>query len=657
MKLTILILVVFLAIPVYLVAQTLPATPPSGYDQVRNNIPHGQVSYFYYQSSVTNTQRRARIYLPPGYSTSNTYSVLYLLHGIGGNEDEWYNSGAPHVILDNLIADGRINPFVLVLPNGKMEGYSDDFAAFDAFTPDLLNSLIPHIESNYSVSSNRDNRALAGLSMGGGQSLNIGLPNVDIIPYIGGFSSAPNTYSNDRLFPDPAFTRQQLKLLFLSIGTNDSLKSFNDGVSNFCNSNNIPHTYFIIQGAGHDWNVWKQSLWNFAQMADAAGLTGDVGPTSEPTEVPTPGPTQVPGTISIACGSSSDVENFLADQYYSGGSTYNNSNTVDVSQITSNTPPAALFNNERYGEMSYSIPGFTSGNSYIVTLYFAETYLTNSGERVFNVSINGTAALSNFDIYAAAGGQNIAVAREFTANADSSGEIAIQFTSVTENPKINGISIQPGTGPTVAPTSAPTNPPGDCNVFFNPANSSQGVNSTFQVDVVVDSGNQELAAYGFDITYNANVLNVVDVEEGAEGFLSAANTQNPGEISASGFDTSGTGPGSDLQVLIITFNAIAEGTSTLGMYVDELVDGGTNTIGTACGENGSVEVTDSMTGDTNGDGVIGIVDALLIAQYYVELDPEGFIPGNADTNCDGEIGIVDALLVAQYYVGLINNFC
>jgi enterochelin esterase-like enzyme len=205
-----------------------------------------------------------------------------LLHGIGGNEDEWYSNGAPHVILDNLIADGRIDPFVLVLPNGKMEGYSDDMAAFDAFTPDLLNSLIPYIESNYSVYTDRDHRAVAGLSMGGGQSLNIGLPNVDIIPYIGGFSSAPNTYSNSRLFPNPTNTRNQLKLLFLSIGTNDGLKSFNDGVANFCNSNNIPNTYFIIQGAGHDWNVWKQSLWNFAQMACNAGFTGDTGPTSEP---------------------------------------------------------------------------------------------------------------------------------------------------------------------------------------------------------------------------------------------------------------------------------------------------------------------------------------------------------------------------------------
>jgi hypothetical protein len=387
--------------------------------------------------------------------------------------------------------------------------------------------------------------------------------------------------------------------------------------------------------------------------------------TVEPTPTGTPGPTPVPGTISIACGSSSDVGIFLADQYYSGGSTYNNTNTIDVSQIIDNPPPAELFNNERYGEMSYTIPNFTSGNSYIVTLYFAETYLTSSGERLFDVSINGATVLSGFDIYASAGGQNIAIARSFTVAADSSGQIAIQFTAGTENPKINGISIQPGEGPTVEPTPDPTDTPtptptpvvGDCNVSFDPANSTQGLNSTFPINIVVDSGSQELAAYGFTVSYNANVLSVADVEAGADGFLAAANTDNPGEIVASGFDTSGTGPGSNLQVLVITFNANAKGTSTLGLYVDQLVDGGPTTIGTACGNDGSVEVTDVMLGDVNGDGAIDIVDALLTAQFYVGLDPANFIPENADTNCDGNIDIVDALLIAQYYVGLILQFC
>lgn len=262
-------------------ADSLPTTPPQGYDRVQSGVPQGQVNYINYYSTATNSYRRARIYLPPGYSTSQKYSVMYLLHGIGGNEDEWYNNGAPNVILDNLIAAGKISPFILVLPNGNASGYgvSD---GWENFTNDLVNSLIPYIESNYSVKTDSKNRALAGLSMGGGQTFNIGLTHLNIFPYIGAFSAAPNTYHTSRLFPDNgAAARSLMKLLFISCGTNDSLISFGANVHNFCTSQNIPHKYWLIQGGGHDWNVWKQSFWNFAQMACAAGFT-DNAPQPQP---------------------------------------------------------------------------------------------------------------------------------------------------------------------------------------------------------------------------------------------------------------------------------------------------------------------------------------------------------------------------------------
>ena len=271
---TLLILAVVLGLPTGVrAADNLPATPPTGYDQVQGNVPKGQVSYITYQSRATNSQRRARIYLPPGYSTSKQYSVMYLLHGIGGNEDEWYNGGSPNVILDNLIAQGKIDPFILVLPNGNATGggASD---GWENFTNDLINSLIPYIESNYSVKTDSKHRALAGLSMGGGQTFNIGLTNLDLFPYIGAFSAAPNTYATSRLFPDNgAAAKSMLKLLFISCGTNDNLISFGEGVHNYCDSRGIPNNYWLIPGAGHDWNVWKQSFWNFAQMACAAGFT------------------------------------------------------------------------------------------------------------------------------------------------------------------------------------------------------------------------------------------------------------------------------------------------------------------------------------------------------------------------------------------------
>jgi len=277
------LLAILFAIPVSSVAaETLPTSPPSGYDQVKSNIPHGQVSYITYQSTATNGQRRARIYLPPGYSTNNKYSVMYLLHGIGGNEDEWYNNGAPNVILDNLIAAGKIHPFILVLPNGNATG-SGARDGWENFTKDLMNSLVPYIESHYSVYTDAQHRAIAGLSQGGAQSLNIGLPNVDKFPYIGGFSSSPITKQVNQLFPDGGTkVKANSKLLFLSCGTADGLISNNNRVRDYCKSNNIRYTEWLLPGNGHDWSVWKPSLWNFAQMACAAGFTDQTTPTPTP---------------------------------------------------------------------------------------------------------------------------------------------------------------------------------------------------------------------------------------------------------------------------------------------------------------------------------------------------------------------------------------
>ncbi len=279
-------------------AATLPTLPPTGFDQARSSIQHGQVNTVTYQSSAINSQRNARIYLPPEYSTSKKYSVLYLLHGYGGNEGEWFTGGSANVIMDNLIADGNIQPFIIVTPNANTSAISDA-----KFPDDILNSLIPYVESHYSVYTDRLHRAIAGLSYGGPQSYNIACTNMNKFAYVGGFSAGgPVAYPTSKLFPDPAATREQMKLLFLCIGTNDSL-SYCDGIANFCNSNNIPCTYYKIPGRGHDWTVWKPSLWNFAQMACANGFTdnGTPDPTATPTASPTatvkPTPTPTPGNI------------------------------------------------------------------------------------------------------------------------------------------------------------------------------------------------------------------------------------------------------------------------------------------------------------------------------------------------------------------------
>ncbi|HEX7507383.1 MAG TPA: malectin domain-containing carbohydrate-binding protein [Polyangia bacterium] len=158
----------------------------------------------------------------------------------------------------------------------------------------------------------------------------------------------------------------------------------------------------------------------------------------------------------INAGSTSAVSPFTADQYASGGTQRTVTNTITISGVT-NPAPAAVYQSERYGASTYTLPNLTSGSKYTVRLHFAELYQTATGKRVFNVAINGTTVLSNFDIYSAAGGNYRAVVREFTATANSSGQIVIAFTTVTDNATIEGIEIltsTPNNAPTIATAAA-----------------------------------------------------------------------------------------------------------------------------------------------------------------------------------------------------------
>jgi enterochelin esterase-like enzyme len=247
---------------------------PPGFDAVKENIPHGKIDTISYTSKTVGTTRRALIYTPPGYSKKKKYPVLYLLHGIGGDEKEWLNGGHPQVILDNLYADHKIEPMIVVMPNGR--AMKDDRAtgnimapdkvqAFATFEQDLLKDLIPYIEKNFPVIKDRESRAIAGLSMGGGQSLNFGLGNLDKFAWIGGFSSAPNTKTPEQLVPDPGEARKKLKLLWISCGASDGLISFSKRTHDYLVKNNVPHIYYIEPGV-HDFKVWKNGLYMFSQL-------------------------------------------------------------------------------------------------------------------------------------------------------------------------------------------------------------------------------------------------------------------------------------------------------------------------------------------------------------------------------------------------------
>lgn len=255
-------------------AQEIEKQAPNGFDSARTGINHGKIDTISYASKTVGVKRRALIYTPPGYTKKKKYPVLYLLHGIGGDEKEWLNGGKPQVILDNLYADGKLQPMIVVMPNGR--AMKDDRAignvferdkveAFANFEKDLLNDLIPFVEKSFPVLKDRENRAIAGLSMGGGQSLNFGLGNLDKFAWVGGFSSAPNTKLPQELVPDPEAARKNLRLLFISCGDNDGLIPFSRRTHEYLAEKGVPHIYYIEPGV-HDFKVWKNGLYMFSKM-------------------------------------------------------------------------------------------------------------------------------------------------------------------------------------------------------------------------------------------------------------------------------------------------------------------------------------------------------------------------------------------------------
>jgi enterochelin esterase-like enzyme len=295
-----------------------PAFPnaPEGFDTRRPGVQAGRVERIEYPSRVTNNKRPALVYTPPGYSADRKYPVLYLLHGIGGNETHWTQFGAADSILDNLIAAGKMVPMIVVMPNGRAsnEPQGDlfgrggpgrgagagggraagppappaggqagppagragggpgggamgvEFEAYAAFERELIGDLIPYVESKYSVQADREHRALAGLSMGGGQSLNFGLANLDTFAWVGGFSSAPNTAQPAQLVTDPAAARQKLKLLWVSCGDADNLFNISEGVHKYLDEQKVPHVWHIDVGGAHTFPVWKNDLYHFSTL-------------------------------------------------------------------------------------------------------------------------------------------------------------------------------------------------------------------------------------------------------------------------------------------------------------------------------------------------------------------------------------------------------
>jgi len=261
--------------PIVLAADDVRAwpEPPATYNRPRMDVAHGKVETLEYDSNVTGTRRRANVWLPPGYDSKKKYPVLYLLHGIGGDENEWLRATAVNSILDNLVLDGKAAPMIVVLPNGR--AIADDRAIGNPFEPqkaagfakferDLLDNLIPAVQAKYSTFTDRGHRALAGLSMGGGQTLNFGFAHLDTFAALGAFSPAPNTLLPAALVPDAGAVRAAGTYIYLSCGNRDGLINVAQGV----------HRHLKEIGVAHVWNVddhehepatWGSNLYYFAQ--------------------------------------------------------------------------------------------------------------------------------------------------------------------------------------------------------------------------------------------------------------------------------------------------------------------------------------------------------------------------------------------------------
>jgi enterochelin esterase-like enzyme len=263
----------------------VPGDTPAFYDS--RPVPHGEVRMVMYESKPMGVTRWVWVYTPPGYDKSQTrYPVLYLLHGNGEAQNGWVMNGRANIILDNLIAEGKARPMVVIMPQGhalqgagvgplvRIQGETGMFS--NLFSKDLLEEVMPLVERNYRVQTDADHRAIAGLSMGGGQALSIGLNNLDLFHYVLGFSSAIGGQIMDMnetfkpVMTNPAAANQKLRLFWVSCGKQDFLYKGSLDFVNTLKEKGI-NIYFRETEGAHVWSVWRNNLNEAAPMLFAGG--------------------------------------------------------------------------------------------------------------------------------------------------------------------------------------------------------------------------------------------------------------------------------------------------------------------------------------------------------------------------------------------------
>jgi enterochelin esterase family protein len=252
----------------------VPGNPPAFYEE--KNVPRGRVSYHRHHTATFNDDRGYCVYTPPDYEKNPgaRYPVLYLLHGYTDTEETWRVTGRVNVILDNLIAEKKAVPMLVVMPYGYAtprpgDGEGEWSAWFARVTPRwesyLVKELLPRIEKEYWVKPGGENRALAGLSMGGGQTVYCGIKNPGTFAYLGAFSSAVYQEVQGALAYNPETVNKSLRLFWIGCGTEDFLYENNTGMISILKEQGIRHTAHITGGA-HEWRLWREYLRDFAQM-------------------------------------------------------------------------------------------------------------------------------------------------------------------------------------------------------------------------------------------------------------------------------------------------------------------------------------------------------------------------------------------------------
>lgn len=400
------------------------------------DVPHGNVQQILFPSKSTNTSRRAFVYTPPAYDKDRTkrYPVLYLQHGWGENEYAWSNQGHANLIMDNLLAEGKCNPLIIVMTYGMTnEIRFGGLRNFDIkpFQTVILDELIPYVDANFRTLSDQPHRAMAGLSMGGMETKMITLANPDVFSHYGLLSGG--TYAPAEL----ADHKSNLKLVFLSCGSRENPQRVKNA-ADALEQAGFKAVSYVSQNTAHEFLTWRRSLYVLAPL-----LFQDNAPGSSSLAE-----TANKFTLRIDCGAAESYKDahgnfWAADQESGTGKTWgaDYGSILDRAGVgITGTDIPRIYETERYSMNAYtfSLPNGT----YTVRLHFAETFdgIYGPGERVFSVNIQDQEVLKDLDLFKTVGTLKPLI-KEVKGVSVESGQLVIGFTPNIENPQICGIEI------------------------------------------------------------------------------------------------------------------------------------------------------------------------------------------------------------------------